>query len=93
MTQWGTVPPEGDQTPDTLADKAKKQPTSVLEFHLEQKRNKTEKAANNTTNLLCFFHNGLLGHNKYNFLGADPVIFPGLHLASAGNDRVIGSCI
>lgn len=23
MTQWGTAPPEGDQTPDTLADKIK----------------------------------------------------------------------
>lgn len=55
MTQWGTAPPEGDQTPDTLADKAKKQPTSVLEFHLEQNRKKIEKAANNMTNLLWFF--------------------------------------
>lgn len=57
MTQWGTAPPKGDQTPDTLAHKTKqnKEPTLELEFCFKQKKNKSQKATKRITSLLCFF--------------------------------------
>lgn len=82
MTQWGTAPPKGDQTPDTLAHKTKqtKKPTLELGFCFKQKKNKSQKAAKRITSLLCFFYNRLLKWNKWICPGTDPKSLLGLLL-------------
>lgn len=67
----------------------KKQPTSVLGSHLEQKKNKIQKAANNKKNVIYIYIYIFLMDclaKTHIFLGADLVIFLGFHLASAEND-------
>lgn len=82
MTQWGTAPPKGDQTPDTLAHKTKqtKKPTLELRFCFKQKKNKSQKAAKRITSLLCFLYNRLLNWNKCICPGTDPKSLLGLLL-------------